>query len=254
MQRQTRIDEVSESNYSDDTRNFKGYWFEIMVCKPKFEAIPSTKYECNPSSYEYWKHLQGNNPIGYDAVITLPNGKQLRLEFKFRAEGGIVYHNWFMRDWLPRDADIYVTNNVEAISYNDKRELETKGKKLMSLSEAVVYISRLVHNILHPNQYVYWNSLITNIISKICSRTIKITSKMINLKLKIKLKISLFSFVASVKSGLSISAEFIHSNIFRKTHTGQFWKINKERSALGYRLCLSNISSSSFYASFRFFS
>jgi hypothetical protein len=170
----------------EDTRNFKGYWFEIFVCKPMMETIPNIEYECNPTDYEEWKHQQGNNPLGYDGVITLPNGDKIHLEMKFRKEGGKVYHCWFAEDWLPRDADIYVTNNVEAISYWDKRALGSKGEKLLSLSEAVAYINGLVYKILHPNQYVYWNSLIIRIITVSRNALSRIDSKFATLKFKTK--------------------------------------------------------------------
>jgi len=172
----------------EDTRIFKGYWFEIFTCKPKIASISHIQYECNPTSYEDWKHQQGNNPLGYDGVVTLPNGKKLHLEMKYRKDGEKVYHNWFARDWLTRDADIYVTNNVEAISYWDKHTLDRKGKKLMSPSEAVVYISALVHRILHPNQYSYWNSLVTSIVNVTRSVLPKIASKSIVAEFKTRFK------------------------------------------------------------------
>lgn len=185
----------------EDTRNFKGYWFE-MKCKPIMEAVPHIKYECNPTCYEDWKHQQANNPLGYDGVITLPNGDKVHLEMKYRQDGEKVYHNWFDRDWLPRDADIYVTNNVEAISYRDKRNLDSKSKKLMYPSEAVAYIRGLVHKILHPNQYVYWNSLITKIITVTRTLFFEITSKFVVLRRKRRLKEGLFGDAMSVGAGI----------------------------------------------------
>jgi len=184
--------------HRDDTRNFKGYYFEIFECKPMIDAIPNIKYECNPTNYEDWKRQHWKNP--YDAVVTLPNGDKIHLEMKFRADGEKVYHNWFNRDWLTRDADIYVTNNVEAIGYWDKRTLNSKGKKLLSLSEAAAYISGLMYRILHPNQYVYWNSLITKIITIIRALFSEITSEFNVLRVKVRLKGGLLGDKTSVRA------------------------------------------------------
>jgi hypothetical protein len=197
---QSSLEEFCDQKPEDveDTRNFKGYWFETFVCKPQFEGIPNILYECNPSSYEDWKHQQGNNPLGYDGVVALPNGEKILLEMKYRKDGGKVYHNWFARDWLTRDADIYVTNNVAAISYWDKRTLDSKRKKLMSPSEAVAYITRLVHRILHPNQYRYWNRLVTKLITITRTFFSRISVKNVDFRLNLRLENGLFKIVKSI--------------------------------------------------------
>ena len=118
--------EAIKAQPKGDTRNFKGYWFEIMVCKPQVEAIPHVTYACNPSKYIEWKSENQKNE--YDGVITLPNGQQITLEFKYR-DCPKVYHSWFMDCWNNRTADVFVTNNPQCVSYNDRRLLESKGQK-----------------------------------------------------------------------------------------------------------------------------
>jgi len=142
-----------------DTRNSKGYKFE-MNGGQDISEIPSIKYEGNPTNYGDWLHEHNKNK--YDGIITLPNGKTKTLEFKYRACKK-VYHSWFVECWLPRDADIFVTNNTQVISYSDKRLLDAKHQKVMSPSEVEVNLGRLVRNCLHPRKYLYFNRVLTNI-------------------------------------------------------------------------------------------
>jgi hypothetical protein len=174
-----------------------------MTCRGAFLSISNLAYQGNPTQWTEWKSLQANNPIGYDAMVTLPNGKKISLELKYRTEGGKVYHSWFAEDWLPRDADIYVTNNVEAISYNDRRILEAAGKKLMSLSEAVVYLSELIRNILYPNQLSNWNCSLKRIIIGIKTRITNYSSKSTNTEHGIKNKLKNSILKTSTKPGFS---------------------------------------------------
>ena len=58
--------------YKDDTRNFKGYWFEIMVCKRQLEGIPYIKYDYNPPNYSDWLHNHNKN--SFDGTVTYSNG------------------------------------------------------------------------------------------------------------------------------------------------------------------------------------
>jgi hypothetical protein len=190
------------SVYKDDTRNFKGYWFEIHDSKPKIEAIPNISYQSNPSNYEDWKSENQKNK--YDGIVTLPSGEIITLEFK-RRDCPKVYHSWFMQCWYPREADWIITNNTQCISYSDRRLLEAKGKKILSLSEAIVEIGRLVENILHPRKYLYFNSLITNIFNNILELTRIITSKIRKFEFKIRLKIRLFSLKSSLGARFSKS-------------------------------------------------
>ena len=194
--------------YKDDTRNFKGYWFEIMVCKRELASIPNIRYNCNPSAYNDW--LQNHSKNSFDAVVTYSNGTSENLEMKSVSDGVKIQSSWFRRDWLTRDAKIIVTNNPTAISYRDKRIAEKLGKKILSVSEAKVYISNKIYKILHPNQLSSWNSLITNIINNILEFSSKINSKIVKLGFKIRFKNCLSGLKSSVKARFSKSQFKLH--------------------------------------------
>jgi hypothetical protein len=218
-------DYTSQPNveYKDDTPNFKGWWYEIMDCKPQLNAIPNISYEGNPSNYEDWK--SDNQKSKYDGVVTLPNGEIITLEFK-RRDCPKVYHSWFMQCWLPREADWIITNNTQCISYKDRRLLEAEDKKLFSLSEAIVEIGRLVENILHPRKYLYFNSLLLNFINYIFEFSSKISSKIIKLGFKIRFKNCLLGLKSSFGARLSKSylAGFINA---RKSYLRQDLKFSQ---------------------------
>jgi hypothetical protein len=204
--------------FKDDTRSFKGYWFEIFIAKPKIEAIPNITYQCNPSNYEDWKSENQKNK--YDGIVTLPNGKKITIEFK-RRDCPKVYHSWFMDCWITREADWIVTNNTQCISYSDRRLLEKNGKKLLSLSEAIVEISRLVRNILHPRKYsIYFNRLIH---SKLSQLSILVIRKGI-----ICSKVRLKSCLLEVKSLLSARFPKSHLNSFLLIVTAIHHKIYRD--------------------------
>jgi len=183
----------------ENTANFKGYYFEIEVVKPIIEAIPNIKYECNPTNYNDWK--QNHNRNSYDGVVTLPDGKKIHLEMKLRM-GNRVYHSWFLENWLPREGDIIVTNNPSVISYQDKRSLDKKGVKLMSLSETEVYLGKIVRNILHPGKYLYLNSPLQSIFFNIKRLLTGIFMDLSMLRVKTRIKNWISSIILIIMSGL----------------------------------------------------
>ena len=144
-----------------DTSNFKGYRWEMFV-RDAVTEIASIEYEGNPTNYYEWLHEHNKNP--YDGIVTLPDGSKIQIEMKYR-DVPKIYHSWFIDCWFPREADVIITNNTNVISYEDKKALEAQHKKLMSLSEFIVYIGRVIRNILHPSKYLYFNRVLTSIIT-----------------------------------------------------------------------------------------
>lgn len=188
--------------YKDDTPNFKGYIWE-MNCKEWILKIPHILYEGNPADYYEWKNEHNKN--AYDGIVTLPNGAKIFLEMKFRNVDKI-YHSWFIKDWLPREANIIVTNKPSVVEYSDKRTLDKRGVKLMSPSEAKVYIGRLVRNILHPSKYLYLNSLIHSLINIIKNLVARISSKLTSLGVKTRIKNCIPMSIHIEKVGLPVSS------------------------------------------------
>jgi hypothetical protein len=117
-------------------RNEKGFWYEIFN-QTLFKINNIDSYG-NSASYEEWLSKQIK---GYDFRIRLPNGKIIKVEAKLTLKP--IYHSWFMRDWLSRDADVYVTNDKFAVRYQDRRALDKQRKKLLSTTEFIMYLQKM---------------------------------------------------------------------------------------------------------------
>jgi hypothetical protein len=195
----TNISPKEEINKT--TRNYKGYSFEINECRRAFVDIPNIVYQSNPTDYNEW--LMNHSKNSYDATVTYPNGVIQKIEMKFVTNGVKIESSWFRRDWISRDADIIVTNNPNAIKFSDRRTAEKLGIKIMSVSEAKVYISKKIYKMLHPNQLSSWNSLIDTIIIGILDSSSKIIIKLSHFKFRIRLKTSLLELKSSFGARLS---------------------------------------------------
>jgi hypothetical protein len=114
----------------------KGFWYEIF--NQTLFKINNVDFYGNSDSYQEWLNKQIK---GYDFRIRLPNTKTIRVEAKLTLKP--IYHSWFVRDWLRRDADVYVTNDKFAISYKDRRALEKQHKKLLSTTEFIMYLQKM---------------------------------------------------------------------------------------------------------------
>lgn len=95
-----------------------------------------------------------------------------------------------------------MTNNTEAINYDNKRDIDSKHRKLLSHSEAVIAISKKANKIhkkvIGCNQLSSWNSLKYIIINSIQVITSTISSKIEAPNLKIRLKPSLLELKSSI--------------------------------------------------------
>jgi len=115
----------------------KGFWYEIF--NQTLFKINKIDFYGNSDSYEEWLDKQIK---GYDFRIRFPNGKTIKVEAKLTLNP--IYHSWFMRDWLSRDADVYVTNDKFAISYKDRRTLEKQHRKILSTTEFITYLQKIM--------------------------------------------------------------------------------------------------------------
>jgi len=138
---------IDKLNFSytglSDIRNVKGYMWENR-CNSLIGNIPNLTIKHNSNDFTEWKSSNKNNK--HDAVITINKNTVLSLEYKYR-DVPKVYHSWFMECWHNKTSDIFVVNNPNCLSYEDKRTLEVRGQKVMSLAEAIVYLEAYARKI-----------------------------------------------------------------------------------------------------------
>jgi hypothetical protein len=216
-----------KDHYSSD---YKGFLFEMQVIQ-QLMIIPHIILDTNPTDYDDWKHLKHKR--SYDICVTYCDKSKEFIECKYRKNGGKVYYSWYMDDWAPRDCNRYTTNNVEAISYSNKRDMDSKKRKLSSISETTVAISQKANKIhkkvVGCNQLSSWNNLLSNIINYFQGLSSNISSKISNFKLKVKLKNNSIKKLASVKYGLYKSTVFTKqigsSDFMNKNPTSRLFSI-----------------------------
>jgi hypothetical protein len=186
--------------------DYKGFLFEMQVIQ-QLAQIPYIILDTNPTNYEGWKHQKHKR--SYDISVTYKDGTKEYIECKYRKGGFRVYNCWYSDDWAPRDCNRYTTNNVEAIGYDNKRDIDAKDRVLSSVSETVVDISKKavkIHKKLSDcNQLSSWNNLIDTIITSILDNSSKIINKLSNSKFRIRLESSLLGLKSSVKAKLAKS-------------------------------------------------
>jgi len=134
----------ADNEFDGLTAERKGFWYEIFV--QSLLDANNCNYSGNATVFSDWK---SNQIAGYDIKLRLPNGVIKRVECKFTR--GHVYPSWVSRDWCSRDAEIYVTNNFHAVPYRQRRALETSGKKLLSTTQFIMYVQKMMKG----NKYSY---------------------------------------------------------------------------------------------------
>src|SRR4030042_1376936 len=141
-----------KENFEGLSADQKGFWYEGYV--QYLLDMNDVNYEGNPISFEAWK----DNPTkGHDIIVKYPNGTKIRVECKFTLNH--LYPCWIKEDWLSRDADIIVTNDVHAVPYRERILLRKQGKKLMSTTEFIMYIQKMIGG----NQRSWNNALVDTI-------------------------------------------------------------------------------------------
>jgi hypothetical protein len=141
--------ETLNFNYNGitDIRNVKGFMWENF-CNNLIKKIPNISVTHNATSFTEWKIK--NKDSKHDAIITINKNTVLSLEYKYR-DIPVLYHSWFMECWYNRTSDIFIVNNPNCLSYEDRRILEERGQKVMSLTEAIIYIGNLT---IQPRKYI----------------------------------------------------------------------------------------------------
>lgn len=156
------ISNPTYKNYALLPRLVKGYFFEMEL--QDIAGKKGIEYTANPRQFEeYCKHTN----TGYDMKVKDRRGTWIEIEAKFTLVP--IAHCWFMRDWLSRSANIFVTNDKYNVSYSDRRTLEQQHRKLLSTTEFAIYLDKLMED---GNHYSKWNTIvlsITNVIKRIGS-------------------------------------------------------------------------------------
>jgi len=128
----------------------KGYVWELKT-QLKLD-LKGIAYEGNPFEWEDWNK---KTITGYDILI---KDLDLKIECKYLSKP--IYNSWFYRDWVSRDADIFVTPDPYLLSYNQRREIEKRHKKLLSLDQLIEYLSKKLRRLsLKGNKYLYLNKI-----------------------------------------------------------------------------------------------
>jgi hypothetical protein len=161
----------------------KGFYYEMHI--QRLLKANSVDFSGNSNSYSEWTSNQAKD---YDIRINLPNGKTMKVECKLALKP--VFHSWFERDWLSRDADIIVTNDIHVIDYEDRKTLEESGKKLLSTTEFVMYTQEMTSG----NKYAYLNSFYS--ISITSSSNQEVQPKPVSYYSTMETRESLLDFIA----------------------------------------------------------
>jgi len=169
--------------FEDMNRLEKGFWYEMHI--QRLLKANNVDFSGNSNSYSEWISYQAKD---YDIRINLPNGKTIRVECKLALKP--VFHSWFERDWLSRDADVIVTNDIHVIDYEDRKTLEGSGKKLLSTTEFVMYIQKTIKG----NKSIDLN--LSNLISIISSSNQGVQSKPVSCYSTMETRESLLDFIA----------------------------------------------------------
>ena len=120
------------------SRMDKGYEFERYVQELLEEK--GIQYVGNPKEWSKWLRYTAT---GYDIRVYVPSRGWIKVECKLALKH--VYHSWFVRDWLSRRASIIVCNDPWKLSYKDRKELERRHIKLLTPTQFLCYITKLIH-------------------------------------------------------------------------------------------------------------
>jgi len=116
----------------------KGYEFEMYIQDILGEK--RLEYLGNPREWSEWLRYTAT---GYDIRVYVPSRGWIKVECKLALKR--VYHSWFVRDWLSRRASIIVCNDPWKLSYRDRKELDHRHIKLLTPTQFLCYITKLIH-------------------------------------------------------------------------------------------------------------
>jgi hypothetical protein len=110
----------------------KGYLYEMHV-QSLLDKL-GVSHNSNPKQYEQWKGHKGKP---YDIKMKL-QGMWYKVECKLCLKP--IFKSWFKKDWLKRDADIFVTNDKNAIPKKCRKQLKRRGRRLFDTIEFMKWV------------------------------------------------------------------------------------------------------------------
>lgn len=113
----------------------KGYSYEMHV-QSLLDKL-GVLHESNPKQFEQWKEQHKEKP--YDIKAKL---KDLGYKIECKLCLTPIFRSYFERDWSTRDADIFVTNDKNAIPKECKKQLKRRGQKLLDTTEFVKWVQK----------------------------------------------------------------------------------------------------------------
>lgn len=130
------MSKIIPEGVNEDSRYLKGFKYERQI----WDLLDNIglEYQPNPIVFEQWKEETNK---GFDIKLNIPRKGWLKVECKFISKP--IFSSWFVRDWLSRDADIFVTNCKWNVPLKERQTLKERGSKLLETHEFYSYLLRL---------------------------------------------------------------------------------------------------------------
>jgi ribosomal protein S27AE len=126
----TDFDNQSFEGYS---RLQKGYAFEMLI--QRILDYSGTVFVGNPRAYEHWLSFTNR---GFDIKVLTRKNTWIKVECKLVLEP--IFPSWFDRDWLSRDANLFVTNDVSMIPSECIDKAHRLGRMILTPIELLNYV------------------------------------------------------------------------------------------------------------------
>jgi len=121
------------TDFSNLNRYGKGYSFEMFI--QRLLDCCNIVFEGNPQNYPYWLSFTNR---GFDIKVLTGEKTWIKVECKFILKP--IFPSWFDRDWLSRDADIFVTNDISMIPAECIAKAYSLGKMILTPIQLLNYV------------------------------------------------------------------------------------------------------------------
>jgi len=121
------------TDFSNLNRYEKGYSFEMFI--QRLLDCCNIVFEGNPQNYSYWLSFTNR---GFDIKVLTGDKTWIKVECKFILKP--IFPSWFDRDWLSRDADVFVTNDISMIPAECIAKAYSLGKIILTPIQLLNYV------------------------------------------------------------------------------------------------------------------